>query len=118
MVVTVIFLFSTDSQNCLKFKELASVLGKLSKSTGVAQSVLCWATVGYTDFPSDFDSTVSLSTKGDYRFTESFAFEGSYLYLGEAEDEIDPLWEVEVTGFNLQRWASSRLTKQWRFSAR
>lgn len=56
--------------------------------------------VGYSDFPEDFDSSVSFAATGGYRVSDNFAVEAAYLYLGEAEDDMAPIWEAEVTGFN------------------
>lgn len=56
--------------------------------------------IGYTDFPSDFDNSVSFAANGGYRVNDNFAIEAAYLYLGEGEDDIAPVWKAEVTGFN------------------
>lgn len=56
--------------------------------------------VGYSDFPDDFDSSISFQATGGYRVNDNFAIEASYVYLGEAEDEMPPIWTAEVTGLN------------------
>jgi len=58
------------------------------------------ASAGYTDFPSDFDGAGSFTANGGYQINDNFAVEAAYLYLGEAEDDVAPIWEAEVTGFN------------------
>lgn len=58
------------------------------------------ASVGHSEFPADFDNSISFSVKGGYKFSNYFAFEVAYLNLGKAKDEIPPVWEAEVTGIN------------------
>ncbi|WP_346799472.1 outer membrane beta-barrel protein (plasmid) [Halomonas sp. Bachu 37] len=58
------------------------------------------ASVGHSEFPDDFDNSISFSVKGGYKFSENFAFEAAYLNLGKADDGISPVWEAEVTGIN------------------
>ena len=41
-----------------------------------------------------------MAANGGYRVNDNFAVEAAYLYLGEAEDDVAPIWEAEVTGFN------------------
>jgi hypothetical protein len=58
------------------------------------------ASAGYTDFPNEFDGAASFAANGGYQINDKFAVEAAYLYLGEAEDDVAPIWEAEVTGFN------------------
>ena len=59
------------------------------------------ASIGQTDLdvPS-FDDARSLAISGGYKVNKNFALEASYIDLGESEDDIDPIWTVEIDGLN------------------
>lgn len=48
---------------------------------------------------SDFDDSTTFSVSGGYRFNENFALELGYVDLGDAEDDVDPVWTLEADGF-------------------
>lgn len=59
------------------------------------------ATVGQSDYESDFDNAVSYSVFGGYRFNDYFAIEGSYYNLGEADYKyFTPTVYVEADGWS------------------
>jgi len=57
--------------------------------------------IGQTDIDlSGFDDGGSVAFTGGYRVNKNFAVEASYVDLGESEDDIFPVWTIEVDGFN------------------
>lgn len=76
----------------------------IAASAGLAQAGgYIGAAVGQTDVDvdiSEFDDGDSISISGGYKFNKHIAIEASYIDLGEAEDNIDPVWTLEADGFN------------------
>jgi len=60
------------------------------------------ASIGKADIDiPGFDAGSSISISGGYKLNKNFALEASYLDLGESEDNIAPVWIVEIDGINL-----------------
>lgn len=60
------------------------------------------ASLGKTDVDiPGFDDANSIAFTGGYKVNRNFAIEASYLDLGESEDDITPVWTIEVDGINL-----------------
>ena len=79
---------------------IASSLLVLSTSV-VAEGGYIGLSAGQTDIDEDgFDKGTSVAITGGYKFNENFAIEGSYIDLGDSEDNDAPVWTIEADGFN------------------
>ena len=59
------------------------------------------ASIGQTDVDvPGFEDARSIAISGGYKVNKNFSLEASYIDLGESEDNIDPVWTVEIDGFN------------------
>ena len=78
--------------------------------------------VGQTDYDLknaySFDHGDSFAISGGYRFNENFALELSYIDLGDGKDNVDPVWTVEVDGFNLAAVGIIPISKQFELFAK
>ena len=83
------------------FKYIAAFILVTSASFSHAGGYI-GASLGQTDIDvPGFDDSTSIAISGGYKINNNFAVEGSYINLGESEDNIAPVWTAETTGINL-----------------
>lgn len=74
----------------------------LLASTANAEGFFIGGSTGLTDIDvPGFDDGISIAITGGYKVNKNFSLETSYLDLGESEDDIVPVWTIEVSGINL-----------------
>ncbi len=85
-------------------KKLSSIITACILTTSASMSHAggyIGASIGQTDVDvPGFDDANSFALSGGYRVNQNFAIEVSYIDLGESEDDIAPVWTVDVDGIN------------------
>lgn len=72
------------------------------------------AAIGQTNVDtSGFEDPISFSFTGGYRIHNNFAIEGSYINLGESEDDFAPIWTLEADGLNFSIVGIAPINEQW-----
>lgn len=83
-------------------KAVFSSLFFLVSAAASAQGGYVGLSVGQTDVDlTGFDDGRSLAIVAGFKINENFAMEGSFVDLGEAEDDIPPVWTLAADGINL-----------------
>lgn len=100
-----------------KFCVNSSLLTILTFAAGSAHAGgYVGASIGQSEFPGDYDHSLSFSVKGGYAVSEHLAFEVAYLNLGSSKDKNEnhptPPWEAEVTGINTSLVLSAPLNQR------
>lgn len=83
-----------------KIATLVFCLAALLPMGALAQGYL-GGSVGQADLDlPDFEDPTSFSVFGGYRFNKYIAIEGSYIDFGDADDDIEPIWTIDASGFD------------------
>lgn len=77
------------------------------------------ATLGQADLDlQGFDDPTSYSVFGGYRFGKYIAIEGSYIDFGDADDDIEPIWNIDASGFDASVLAIFPVTETFELFAK